>query len=1015
MVIKPPTFRKLVLLTFALCIGLMAHAQARIIQGQVSDNKGELLAGASVSVPGTTIGAFTDADGKYSLNVPQGTTTLQFSMIGYKPVTETIGERTTVNVVMEEQTTNLDEIVVIGYGTVKKRDLTGSVASIKAEDVANIASSNALQAIQGKVAGLDITKSSGATGSSVNMTLRGVRSVNAGNAPLFLVDGVEYGSTLDINPSDIASYEVLKDASSTAIYGTRGANGVIIITTKSGAAAGAKKAMVSFNSYVSFNNVTNLPKVMSAQQEYLFQVEKKRFAAEDVANTWGSTSLSDYSPETVFSNVITSPWEKSVYQLYKEGGVDWYKMMLHQGVSQNYELSVNGASDKTSYNFSLGYMDENGILKNDELKRYNLRVGIDQKISDKLKAGVNVLFTYKNWDKRNDDVYSQLIKMHSLAQPYLADGTILDKPSELSQSHTNPLLNEVPGFYANNVLSTRLFGNAYINWEIIKGLTFRSVLGVDVTSSRDGEYEDYMCSGIYQSGKGSYLDNTNSSGSSFTWSNTLNYAFKLGEIQNIELLAGQEARKSILESHEVSGFGLQDHYGTNSFYYLSNIVSTGRQLDDIYSEQAMLSYFGRVNYRLLGKYLLTATLRTDGASVLAEGNKWDYFPSVAASWNISDEGFMKDNNVIDNMKIRASWGVAGNSSVSPYMTRTSLGKDQVYYTFGSLIYSSMVPAVLGNSDVTWEKTGTYDAGLDISLFRERVTGTFDVYYSKTTGLLIYKGLPASSVYPQVLANVGETENKGFEAAIGLKAIQKKDFSWNIDFTYSMNKDKLVSLASGETQNVSNPDQALIVGKPVQSFYNYEADGCWKIDEAVTAATYSKVPGDVKIRDLKIDGVINEYDKRVYSKNPKFILGMTNTFTYKAISLSAQLYARVGQWIQYSYNTAYKPTEPDGSSAVDFWTPENQNAKFPRPGISSQNDFPALSFENASFVKIKEVTLSYLVPNKYTEKIGLSKLRVYGSLQNYFTFSNLDNYDPERGGSISDPMTKQAVFGINVDF
>jgi TonB-dependent starch-binding outer membrane protein SusC len=1015
MVIKPPTFRKLVLLTFALCIGLMAHAQARTIQGQVSDNKGELLAGASITVPGTTIGAFTDADGKYSLNVPQGTTTLQFSMIGYKPVTETIGERTTINIVMEEQTTNLDEIVVIGYGTVKKRDLTGSVASIKAEDIANIASSNALQAIQGKVAGLDITKSSGASGSAINMTLRGVRSVNAGNAPLFLVDGVEYGSTLDINPSDIASYEVLKDASSTAIYGTRGANGVIIITTKSGAAAGAKKAMVSFNSYVSFNNVTNLPKVMTAQQEYLFLAERQRYAAEKPTSAWGSTNLSDYTPETVLSNTITAPYEKSVYQLYQEGGVNWFKMMLHQGVTQNYELSVNGSSDKTTYNFSLGYMDENGILKNDELKRYNLRVSVDQKISSKLRAGANVLFTYKNWDKRNDNVYSQLIKMHTLAEPYLSDGSILDKPSELAQSHTNPLLNEVPGFYSNNVLSTRLFGNAYVNWEIIKGLTFKSVLGVDITSGRDGEYEDYMCTGNYQSGKGSYLDNTSNMGSGFTWSNTLNYSVKLGEIHNVELLVGQEAIKSVIESHEVSGFGLQDHYGANSFYYLSNILSTGRLLNDIYSEQAMLSYFGRVNYRLLGKYLLTATLRTDGASVLAEGNKWDYFPSVAASWNISDEAFMKSISSINNLKLRASWGVAGNSSVSPYMTRTSLGSDKVYYTFGSSVYTSMVPAVLGNADVRWEKTGTYDAGLDISLFRDRVTGTFDVYYSKTTGLLIYKGLPASSVYPQVLANVGETENKGFEAAIGLKAIQKKDFSWNIDFTYSMNKDKLVSLSSGESQNVSNPDQALIVGEPVQSFYNYEADGCWKIDEAVTAATFSKIPGDVKIRDLKSDGVINEYDKRVYSKNPKFIFGMTNTFSYKSLSLSAQVYARVGQWIQYDYNTAYKPTEQDASPALDFWTPENQNAKFPRPGIASQNDLPALAFEKASFVKIKEVTLSYLVPIRYTEKIGLSKLRVYGSLQNYFTFSNLDNYDPERGGSIADPMTKQAVFGINVDF
>jgi TonB-dependent starch-binding outer membrane protein SusC len=1015
MVIKPQTFRKLVLFAFALCIGIMVNAQTRIIQGTVSEKSGEPLIGVSVSVPGTTIGTLTDIDGKYTLNVPQGTTTLQFSMIGYKPVTIVAADKSIVDAVMEEQTTNLDEVVVIGYGTVKKRDLTGAVSSVKSEEIVKIASSNALQAIQGRVAGLDVTRSDGSSGSAINMTLRGARSVNASNNPLFLVDGIEYGSTLDINPSDIASIEVLKDASSTAIYGTRGANGVIIITTKNGSATGDKAAVVSFNSYVSINKITNLPNVMTAQQEYLFQVEKKRYAAEDVSDTWGSTSLSDYTPETVLSTVVTSPWEKSVYQLYQEGGVNWFDLMLHTGVTQNYEMSVSGGTNKTTYLFSLGYMDENGILKNDELKRYNARINIDQKISNKIKAGVNILFTSKNWDKRNDNIYTQLIKMHTLAQPYLADRTILDKPSELASSHTNPLLNEVDGFYSNNVLSTRMFGSAYFNWEILKGLRFKSVLGADLSSSRNGVYEDYMCTSKYQSGLGSYLENTNEMKTGYTLENTLNYSFRLGENHQFELLAGQEASKGITESHMIFGYGLMDHYGNNSFYNMQNIVPGGRKLFDEYSEKTMLSYFGRANYKLFGKYLFTATIRTDGASVLATGNQWNYFPSVAAAWVISDEAFMKNINGLDQLKLRASWGKSGNSSVSPYMTRTRLGVDPVYYTFGSTVYTSLVPAVLGNADVTWETTGTYDIGFDISFLNSKVTATVDAYYSKTSDLLLYKGLPASSVYPQVLANVGETENKGIEASIGVRVIDNNDFSWNTDLTYSMNRDKLVALASGETQDVSDPDNALIVGKPVQAFYNYEADGCWSIAEASTAALYSKVPGMVKIVDSYNDTIINDKDKRVYSKNPSFIIGWSNTVSYKNISLSAQLYARVGQWIQYKANTAYKPTEQDGMPALDYWTPENQGAKFPRPGTVSQNDLPALSFEKASYLKIRDITIAYNLPAKYIQKIGLSKLRVYGSLQNYFTFSNLDNYDPERGGEISNPMTKQMVFGVNVDF
>jgi hypothetical protein len=344
-----------------------------------------------------------------------------------------------------------------------------------------------------------------------------------------------------------------------------------------------------------------------------------------------------------------------------------------------------------------------------------------------------------------------------------------------------------------------------------------------------------------------------------------------------------------------------------------------------------------------------------------------------------------------------------------------LGMDKIPYTYGTSLVQGQVPVNLGNPDLTWETTTTYDAGLDFSLLNQRISATLDFYYSQTDNLLVYKGLPASSVYPQVLENVGKTENTGFEAAMNFRIIEKKDFSWNSDITFSTNRDKIVSLASGETKDVSIPDNALIVGEPVRAFYNYEAAGCWRIDEADQAALYKKVPGDIKIIDVNKDTVINEEDKRLYNKSPKFIIGWNNTVSYKGFSLSALVYSRVGQWLQYDYNTAYKPTEADGSPAVDFWTPENQDARFPRPGIASQNDMPALAFEKASFLKIKEVSLSYTIPGKAISRFGISNLRVYGSLQNYFTFSNLDNYDPERGGEISNPLSKQMIFGINLEF
>jgi TonB-linked SusC/RagA family outer membrane protein len=988
---------------------------ARTVTGRVTDKNGTALPGTNVVVQGTTTGVQADIEGSYRITVENpANAVLEFSFIGYIVQRIPLGDQSTINVELAEVAVGLNEVVVIGYGTVKKKDLTGSVASIKSDEITKTATNNALQSMQGKIAGLDVTKMSGESGSGINISLRGNRSINASNAPLFLVDGIEYGSTLDINSSDISSIEVLKDASSTAIYGTRGANGVIIITTKKGAST-AGKSRVTINSYVSFNSPTNLPKLMSVEQDYRLIAERQRYAAEKPTNAWGTTDIANYTPDVVLSQVVSAPFEKSVYELYQGGGVNWFDMIMKNGLTQNNEISVTGGENKTSFMVSLGYMNDKGLLRNDALKRYNGRINLDHKLNKNVMIGINLQYTYRDWNRRQDNVYTQLIKMHAMAEPYLSDGTILDKPSELAISHTNPLLNELPGYYNNNTQDNRLFGNLYVDWQLIKGLHFKSVLGIDQQSIRNGEYVDYMCTGNYQIGRGSTFSALNSQSLKYTWENTLNYTFNLSGTHDFQLLAGQSAQQSVFESHGTSGTGLQDHYGKNSFYDLSNILPGGRAVTNVFTKQNMLSYFGRVNYKLLNKYLLTASLRADGSSVLSEGNKWGYFPSVAAAWVISEESFLKTVQVIDNLKLRVSWGKAGNAAVSPYMTRTILGGDKVYYTFGSQVLTGQVPAILGNPDLSWETTSTYDGGLDITLLKGRVTATVDYYYSQTSDLLLYKGLPASSVYPQVLANVGETENRGIEAALNLRVIENKDFSWSSDITYSINRDKIVSLASGELQDVSNPNQALVVNEPVFAFHGYEAEGCWSIDEAETALTYNRVPGDIKLIDRNNDGVINDQDKRLYNQSPKYILGWSNTISYKGISLSALAYARVGQWIQYAYNTAYKPTEQDGSPAVDYWTPENQGARFPRPGIASQNDMPALAFENASFFKIREVTLSYSLPKALIEKVHLTNLRVYGSLQNYFTFSNLDNYDPERGGAISNPLAKQMVFGINLEF
>jgi TonB-linked SusC/RagA family outer membrane protein len=995
-------------------LSMAAVAQnGRTIKGKVTDANGDPLTGAYVLLKGTNTGGVTDVDGNYQITIENpDNAVLVFSFLGFISEEVNVGTQTVIDINLDEDVTTLDELVVIGYGSVKKRDLTGSVSSIKSTEITKTASNNALQSMQGKIAGLDITKSSGESGAGIDITLRGNRSVNASNAPLFLVDGIEYGSTLDINASDIESIEVLKDASSTAIYGTRGANGVVIITTKKGTAAG--KLKVAFNTYVSVNSPTNLPKLMNAEAEYRFLAERERYSDENADDSWGSTNLADYPANVVLSTTFDPPYEKSVYDIYEEGGVDWFDIMLQNSTTQNYELALSGGSENTAYSVSLGYMNENGLLKNDNLKRYNARINIDQNVTRSVKAGINLLYTHRDWDRRQDGVYTQLIKMHSLAQPRLADGSILDKPSQLAVSHTNPLLNEVKGYYDNNTLGDRLFGNAYLSWEIIKGLQFKTVFGVDNNTSRFGEYEDFMCTGNYQSGRGSYFEVKNEQEFNWSWENTMNYNLNIGGIHDFQVLIGQSAYKDVSEDHRIFGFGLQDHYTMNSFYNLENILAGGRSFEDLYEQSTMLSYFGRLNYKLMNRYLLTASVRADGSSPLAEGNKWAYFPSVAAAWVISEESFLKSSSTINNLKLRLSWGKAGNSAVTPYKTLTTVD-DMIPYTFGDVLITGRVPTNLGNNLVSWETTTTYDAGLDVAFYRSRISATFDLYYSRTSDLLLFKGLPASSVYPQVLANVGETENTGFETSINLRIVEKKDLRWQSDITFSTNKDKIVSLASGQDRDISKPEKALIVGEPVSAFYNYEADGCWSISEAETAAIYGKIPGDIKIIDADGDSVLNDDDKRIYNQSPRFLFSLNNTFSYKFLSLSVLAYARLGQWIQYDYNTAYAPTEQDGSPDVDFWTPENQGAKFPRPGIASQNDMPALSFEKASFFKIKEVTLGLTLPKAWVAKVGMTNLRLYGSLQNFFTFSNLDNYDPERGGEISNPLAKQVVFGLNIEF
>ncbi len=1004
-------------------IFVSAQSYAQKVTGVVVDETNSPLPGVNVVIKGTTNGVITDFDGKYSI-VPKDVQKdiLQFSFIGFDTKEIQISGESVINVKLASSTLQIDEVVAVGYGTVKKRDLTGSVSSVKSDEITKTTSSNAMQAMQARVPGLDIQQSNGQAGAGININLRGNRSISASNSPLILVDGIEYGSVLDVNPSDIESMEVLKDASSTAIYGTRGANGVIIITTKRGKAGTTK---VNFNAYISSNAPTNVPEVMYGDKEVQRLIDKANYQADAKTGTWGTSNL---TPEQVLTEKLEDFTEIGIYQ--DKSYTDWLDMILQNGLTKNYELSLSGGNEKTTFNLSLGSMFEEGLMKDDKMDRYNVRANVDHKISSIFKAGTSLLFTYKENDKRNSSVFGQAMKMTTITHPYTQDGVLIATPNPRYAAHCNPLLDETEGAYKNNTESTRFFGNAYVELTPIKGMTAKSIFAVDRNNIRTGIYQDYQSVARYQSPGTSSISLEYENKTGLTWENTLNYNTNFGGSKHeVTGLLGHSMKQSVYEEALTSGDVGREHYYTSLFYDLSKIPTAKNTSQ--YIKSTMLSYFGRVNYKFNEKYLLTASLRADGSSTLAKGHQWGYFPSTAIAWRASEESFLKGISWLDNLKVRGSWGISGNAAVSPYSTLTTLSTTPVYYYIGTTDIAGNIPSTMGNADLTWEKTASYNFGLDFGVFNNRISGTVDYFISNTSDLLYRKSAPPSSVYPSVLANIGETKGQGLEISLNTTVKKSKNFSWDINWTYTTFKDEITKLSDGVTTNISGTT-GQIVGEAVSIYYDFEANGNWNVGEYATykadwearhpgetigyVSAYG-APGTIKIVDRNDDGKLTDEDKIVYNRSPKHIFGMNNSMSYKSFSLSVLLYARLGGYIAYDLNSQLNYESANWGN-LDYWTPTNVSAKFPSPGAASTtygSYGSSLLYEKADYLKIKDITLGYSLPKKTIGHIGLSNVKVYGSLKNYFTFSKIDNYDPERGGAISFPLSKQFVVGVNVEF
>lgn len=952
------------------------------ISGKATDAANEPLIGVNVLIKNTSTGTSTDVDGTYSLSASPGDV-LQFSYTGFVNQEITVGSATVIDVVMQTNTNLLDEVVVIGYGQVKRSNVVGAITSVKAEELQKVPAANLMESLQGKLPGVDITRSSGAAGAGINVLVRGNRSLTASNSPLFIVDGIQYNSIQDLNPQDIQSMEVLKDAASTAIYGARGANGVILITTKKGASG---KTRVSFNSYAGVSELFGYPRVQDAE-------EYKQFRREANRTTGAWTGPQDDA--TIFGSLLNSP------------GAYWPDLMLRNGSQQDYQLGISAGTEKTNFYISLNYFRENGLFLNDQLNRYSMRVNADHTISKMFKIGTQNQITFYDQDIRRDPL-NTAAKLVPLEVPYDADGNL---QVWLNNNRTvSPLMDEQPGNWENNNRTSRIFNSAYVEFTPVKDLMFRSNLGVTITGGRDGLYAGSFT--VERNGAQPLARFNTRNLLGYNMENILNYSKQLGR-HGLTLTAVQSVLGNRRE--EVLAQGANQLLAYQSFYGLAN-ANEQVSISSTFEESRLLSYTGRLQYNFDDKYLLMLTARSDGASQLSAGKKWAFFPSAAAAWRISQEDFMSGSKLFSDLKLRLSYGVAGNSAVQPYATQSLLTRvpfafeetAAIGYTFG---------ARLGNNDLGWEISTTVNAGLDFGLWDGRINGTIDLFQTNTEDLLLERLVPLSSGFSRVTENIGKTENKGVEIGLNATAVRSNNVLWSIGVNWFKVDEKIVELATGGN-DIAN---GWFIGYPTQSFYDYEKLGIWQSNEAEEAMRFGQAPGDIKVRDQNGDGVIDAANDRIIlgSTRPKWNANFNSDLRIKDFDLSFQFFVRWGQMMEYEFVSIYDPQANENSLSHDYWTPENPTNAFPRPNAnrsrSATRYYSTLFFQDASFAKLRAATLGYTLPKSLTEKLHVSKFRVYITGRNLLVFSKVKDYDPERGGSMTNPMNRLIVGGINLEF
>jgi TonB-linked SusC/RagA family outer membrane protein len=1016
------------------------YAQEKMVTGTVTDPLNLPVPGVNVIVKGTAKGVTTDMDGKYSLSAAAGET-LVFTYIGFKTKEQKIGNTNSYNVTLESENATLDEVVVVGYGTKKKKDLTGSIVSVGAEEIASRPVVNAVQAMQGKAAGVDIS-SNERPGTVGSITIRGARSISASNSPLYVVDGIPLNSRLVtdsstgrisvdpnsggidfLNPNDIESIDVLKDASATAIYGSRGANGVIIVTTKKGKNG---KFTLNYDTSIVTETIHENAPMMTAAEYIDFRRWGRHYSnpaafpkgdAPTIAND--KTIFLASADPSAWAN-IEKGWAGGTWDGSKVATTDWTKFVTRTGITQQHNLSVSGGTDKMKAYGSFGYLDNTGTLKGQSYKRYSGTASVDITPTKWFSMGANLNTSYgiNEYGQSNvgrtavtssGGIYQTARTNLPYAVPYDANGNRIDNPGGDTTIRT-PV--DEDKYSQDQRISLRAFGSLYAQFDLgalssaLDGLKYRVNFGPDITSYRDGVFLDGKSA--VRSGT-SFASLSKEQSISYTFDNLIYYNKSIGEHNfGVTLLASQTQYHN--EGSAMSANDIKNVANKWNALTPANVTLAGYSSG--LTETSLLSYMGRVNYGYADKYLVTASVRQDYASQLAPGNKSSIFPSASVAWRLDRESFMKNATWINQLKLRAGYGETGNAAVPAYATQPPLVG--IVYPNGSGVVNN---TSLGNLDLGWEQTSQFNYGIDFSMFNSRVSGALEYYTSKTTDLLLRRSVPTVIGVINTYQNVGETEGNGVELTLNTINVIAKDFEWSSSFSGSYQKSHIVSLQNGKFDDINNN---LFIGQSQNVIYGFASNGIWKPEDAAEMAKFNAngagfSAGNARPVDQNGDYKIDANNDRVIigSADPKYIAGLTNTFNYKNIEFSFFVYGRMG----YTYNTGGENEGAKGSQrAINYYNDNNINSEYQKPIYSAgtgDSYFPILGYRNGSFLKMRNVSIGYNFTDELAQQVGVSKMRLYFQVTNpAMIFSKVKWMDMDTQTTASN---RGITMGLNVQF